>query len=165
MKARRYIRFLLILSAAGFLAGCQKNGDSTPSSYTLTTIYENPLPEPVSIQYMSGRINPEGDTTILLTGEKILVDANSSTQVVETICLKDCPPSSVLLPFNIAKIIIGEKQRTAVNCSLMPAAAGAPACSDTSNIFNIARWSVSSKNPGEMLKTYTLTNQDIGEAR
>ncbi|SDB99743.1 hypothetical protein [Niabella drilacis] len=166
MSGSRYIKLLVLLSIAGLVAGCQKNGDSAPGQYTLTTIFENPLPESVSIQYFNARVNPNGDTTILFSGEKILVDANSSTQVVEVICLKDCAPSRIPPVFNMAHITIGDKQRTDINCNLVSSGTAIPDCGkDPSNIFNEASWSVTKKNSGDLLKTYTLGLFEPGMTR
>lgn len=166
MNGFRYIKLLFILWIAGMAAGCQKNGDSTPDKYTQTTIFENPLPEPVTIQYLNARTRPGGDTTFILLGEKIIVDANSSTQIVETICLKDCAPHLIPPVPNMARITIGDKQKTDINCHLLPAPSAQPDCGkDIANIFNETRWSVTRKNSGDVLKTITLNQFDYGKAQ
>ncbi|MGJ7032230.1 hypothetical protein [Niabella hirudinis] len=166
MSGFRYIKLLVLWSIAGIVTGCQKNGESTPGQYTLTTIFENPLPEAVTIQYFNARIKPNGDTTVLFSGEKILVDANSSTQVVETICLKDCPPHIASPEFNMARVTIGDKQKTDINCKLFSSDAAAAHCeADPYNIFNEAQWSVTKKSSGDLLKTYTLNLFEPGDTR
>ncbi|MCF3111701.1 hypothetical protein LL912_23135 [Niabella sp. CC-SYL272] len=166
MNGFRYIGLLLALGIAGTMAGCQKNGDSTPDGYTRTTIFENPLPEPVTIQYFTARISPKGDTTILFSGEKIIVDANSSTQVVETICLKDCAPHLSPPVLNMARITIGDRQKTDVNCNATPSGKPIPDCGkDPSNIFNESLWSVTKESSGDVLKTYTFNAADYSKTR
>lgn len=166
MNGSRYIKLLLVLCIAGSITGCQKNGDSTPDGYIRTTIFENPLPEPVTIQYFNARISPEGDTAILFSGQKILVDANSSTQVVETICLKDCAPQLNPPVLNMARITIGDRQKTDINCNASLSGNPIPDCGkDPSNIFNEALWSVTKKHSGDVLKTYTFNPLDYSKAR
>ena len=165
MNGFRYIQLLMLFGVAGMVTGCQKNGDSAPGKYTLTTIFENPLPEAVTVQYFNARVNPGGDTTILFSGEKILVDANSSTQVVETICLKDCAPNLTPPVFNMARITIGDKQKTEINCNLIPSGTVPDCGQDPSNIFNEALWSVTKKSSGDILKTYTLNQLDYNTVK
>ncbi|MCD2425885.1 hypothetical protein LQ567_24085 [Niabella pedocola] len=166
MNGFRYIKWLLAFGIAGMITGCQKNGDSTPDGYIRTTIFENPLPEPVTVQYFNARISPNGDTTILFSGQKILIDANSSTQVVETVCLKDCAPQFTPPVLNMARITIGDVQKIVINCNTTPSGTPIPDCGkDPSNIFNEALWSVTKKSSGDVLKTYTFNPLGYSKAQ
>ncbi|AHF17546.1 hypothetical protein [Niabella soli] len=149
------IPFLFVFLALWVCTGCQKNKDAAPGSYQLITIYENPLPDPVTIQFINGSITPKGDTLIRYEFDKIMIDPNSSTQIMQDVCLKDCPDKKTMVEPNMAKITIGNRQRTDVDYNVVPLN-NAAAHTDSINIFNKLHWSVSRMNTGQVIKIYKI---------
>ncbi|ANH82176.1 hypothetical protein A8C56_15440 [Niabella ginsenosidivorans] len=153
------VRVSLLLLTVFLLGSCQKSKDTTPVYYNLTTVYENPLPDPVTIQYLNGTIDAKGDTTILYEFDKITIDPNSSTQIMQAICVKGCPEPGTMVP-NMARITIGSQQRTDVDRKYILSHDPDPTINDTINIFNEKQWSVSKMNSGDMIRIYKLTQDD-----
>ncbi|MBO9618191.1 MAG: hypothetical protein J7539_04060 [Niabella sp.] len=154
MKSSAAIPFFIMLLA--LMMGCQKNKEAAPGSYQLITVYENPLPDPVTIQFLNGSISAKGDTLIQYEFGTITIDPNSSTQVMQDICLKDCPGQPLMIQPNMAKITIGSRQRTDIDYNTISGSIPR----DSINIFNKLRWSVSRMSTGQVIKIYKITQGD-----
>lgn len=153
------VRVCLLLLTIFLLGSCQKGKDATPVYYNLTTVYENPLPDPVTIQYLNGTVDAKGDTTIRYEFDKITVDPNSSTQIMQVICAKGCAETSTMVP-NMARITIGNRQRMDVDHRYILSRNADPSLNDSINIFNETQWSASKMNSGDRIRIYKMTQND-----